>query len=334
MKFSVPSLVRTTLSTIALTLSASAMAQTPTLRIQDYPGLGNAITRVAIANGYCDKNGIKCELKTIPTGPLGVQTLMAGDIDIAFGPTEVVVQAFNKGADLKVIGNGYRDNSFFLMAGAHIETPNAAKGYPAVMADLKGKKIGVTARGTGAEFQLLSFLKGAGLSASDVTIVPVGAPNTALPAIANKQVDALMLFAPMDGFCGAMKVCRVLVDPRKNEGPKEITQLNGGATPMTVRGDFAQKNGATLDAFAKAMRESEAFIQNPANFSAVLKVINDTFKFEGPAGAAAMEISLRNSISGTKFSMDTKAFQAVADYLHSTQQIDRVVDTSKILQLR
>jgi hypothetical protein len=66
----------------------------------------------------------------------------------------------------------------------------------------------------------------------------------------------------------------------------------------------------------------------------VLKVINDTFKFEGPAGAAAMEISLRNSISGTKFSMDTKAFQAAADYLHTTQQIDRVVDTSKILQLR
>jgi hypothetical protein len=47
-----------------------------------------------------------------------------------------------------------------------------------------------------------------------------------------------------------------------------------------------------------------------------------------------MEISLRNSISGTKFSMDAKAFQAVADYLHSTQQIDRLVDTSKILQLR
>lgn len=54
-----PTFLRTTLGAIALTLGASAMAQTPTLRIQDYPGLGNAITRVAIANGYCDKNGIK-----------------------------------------------------------------------------------------------------------------------------------------------------------------------------------------------------------------------------------------------------------------------------------
>ena len=220
------------------------------------------------------------------------------------------------------------------MAGAHTETPNAAKGYPAVMADLKGKKVGVTARGSGAEFQLLDMLKGAGMSGSDVTIVPVGAPNTALPAIANKQIDAVMLFAPMDGFCSAMKVCRVIVDPRKGEGPEAITKLNGASGPMTVRGDFAQKNGAALDAFAKAMRESEAFIQNPANFAAVLKVINDTFKIEGPAGAAAVEASLRNSISGAKFSLDAKALQHAADYLHNTQQIDKKFDTSKILQLR
>lgn len=334
MTFSAPAFLRSTLGAIALTLGATAMAQTETLRIQDYPGLGNIIVRVAAANGYCEKNGLKCDLKTIPAGPLGIQTLLAGDIDIAFGPAEVVIQAANKGADLKIIGNAARDNIFFLMAGAHTETPNAAKGYPAVMADLKGKKIGVTARGSGAEFQLLDMLKGAGLSASDVTIVPVGAPNTALPAIANKQIDALMLFAPMDGFCGAMKVCRVIVDPRKGEGPKEILQLNGASGPMTVRGDFSQKKGATLTAFAKAMRESEAFIQNPANFAAVLKVINDTFKIEGPAGLEAVETSLRNSISGARFSLDAKALQAAADYLSRTGQIDKPVDTGKILQLR
>ena len=331
-----PTLLRNALGLLALSWCALVNAQTETLRIQDYPGLGNVLVRVAAANGYCEKNGLKCELKTIPAAPLGIQTLMAGDIDVAFGPAEVVIQAFNKGADLKIIGSGSRGNIFYLMAGAHIETPNAAKGYPAVMADLKGKKIGVTARGTGAEFQLLDMLKGAGMSGSDVTIVAVGAPNTGLPAIANKQVDALMLFSPMDGFCVAMKVCRVIVDPRKGEGPKEILQLNGSAGPMTVRGDFAQKKGPTLDAFAKAMRESEAFIQNPANFSALLKIINDTFKIEGPAGALAVETSLSNATmgGGLGFSLDPKALQAAADYLHKTAQIDKTVDTAKLLQLR
>ena len=328
--------IKTAMVMAALTWGATAVAQLETLRIQDYPGLGNVMVRVAAANGYCEKNGLKCELKTIPAAPLGIQTLMAGDIDVAYGPSEVVIQAVNKGADLKIIGSGSRGNIFYLMACTHTETPNATKGYPAVMADLKGKKIGVTARGSGAEFQLLDLLKGAGMSGSDVTIVAVGAPNTALPAVANKQVDALMLFSPMDGFCVAMKVCRIIVDPRKGEGPKELTQLNGAAGPMTVRGDFAQKKGPALDAFAKAMRESEAFIQNPANFNALLKIINDTYKIEGPTGALAVETSLRNATmgGGLGFSLDPKALQAAADYLHKTAQIDKTVDTAKLLQLR
>lgn len=309
-----------------------ALANTEVIRVQDYPGLGNLMVRVAAAKGFCEKNGIKCELKTIPAAPLGIQTLLAGDIDVAFGPAEVVIQAASKGADLKIIGTATRDTIFFLMAGAQTETPNAAKGYPAVMADLKGKKIGVTARGSAAEFQLVDMLKGAGLQPSDVTIIPVGAPNTALPAIVNKQIDALMLFSPMDGFCAAMKVCRVIVDPRKGEGPQEILKLNGAAGPMTVRGEYAQKKSAALDSFAKAMRESEAFVQDPKNYDAVLKVVNETFKIDGPAGAAAVDASLKASISGVRFTADPKALQNAADYLLATKQMNAAFDTKKILQ--
>ena len=77
-----------------------------TVRVQDYPGPGNRMLRVAIANGYCDKRGIKCEAKTIPAAPLAVQTMLAGDLGIAMAPPEVVIRAVNKGADLRIIGNG------------------------------------------------------------------------------------------------------------------------------------------------------------------------------------------------------------------------------------
>ncbi len=328
------SFLRAALGTVALTLGMGAMAQTTTLRIQDYPGLGNVLTRVAAANGYCEKHGVKCDLKTIPAAPLGMQTLLAGDLDVYFGPAEVAIQAFNKGADLKIIGGITSETTFFLMAGAAMETPNAAKGYPAVMQDFKGKKIGVTARGSAAEFQLVDMLRGAGMQATDVTIIPVGAPNTALPAIANKQIDALMSFPPMDGFCHAMKVCRVIIDPRKGQGPVEITRLNGGAGPAVVRSDFAQKNAAAIDGYARALKEAEVFAQDPKNFDALLKIINQTFKIDGPAGAAAVEHSLRNAISGARFSYDAKALQHAADYLHKSGQIDKVVDTSRMLQLR
>jgi NitT/TauT family transport system substrate-binding protein len=334
MRISAKTLIHTAIATLALSLGASVMAQQVTLRIQDYPGLGNFLVRVANANGLCEKQGIKCELRTIPTGPLGMQTLLSGDIDISFTPPEVLIQAVNKGADLKVIGSGGREPVFFLMAGTGLETPNAAKGYPAIMQDFKGKKVGVTARGSAAEFQLVDMLKDAGMKADDVTIVGVGAPNTAFPAIANKQIDGLVLFTPMDGFCEVSKACRVVVDPRKGQGSADVLKTSGAAVAQVVRTEFSAKNAVALDGYARAMREAEAIAQNPANFAAILKIAQDTFKIASPGGDQVLEISVRNSVPSFKFSLEPKALQHIAEYMKNNAQIDKVVDTSKLLQLR
>lgn len=310
--------------------STTAQAQSTTLRIQDYPGIGNFLVRVANANGLCEKHGVKCELRSIPLAPLAMQTLLAGDIEIAFTPPEVFVQAVNKGAQVKTIGSGARSPVFFLMAGA-METPNAAKGYPAVMQDFKGKKIGVTARGSAAEFQLVSLLKGAGMSAQDVTIVAVGAPNTAFPAISQKQVDGLMLFSPMDGFCEITKVCRVVVDPRKGQGPADVTEINGAAMLQVVRDDFLKKNPLAIDGFRKAMREAEDFAQTSANYASLFKIAQDTFKINRPDGDQILAFSLRNSVPSMRFPLDANAFQNAAKYMERTGQISKMVDTSKLL---
>ena len=58
MNLSKTAFLRTALGAIALVWGASVVAQTETLRIQDYPGVGNILVRVAVANGYCDKNGL------------------------------------------------------------------------------------------------------------------------------------------------------------------------------------------------------------------------------------------------------------------------------------
>lgn len=304
------------------------------VRVQDYPGLGNMLLRVAVAQKLCDKHGIKCEARTIPAAPLGLQTLLAGDIDVAFGPPEVMVQAANKGADIKIIGNGARGSIFFVAAGNHLETPNAAKGYPAVMQDFKGKKIGVTARGTGAEFQFVDLLKGAGMSAADVTLVAVGAPNTALPALANKQVDAVMAFEPMGGFCEVLKACRVVVDPRKGEGPAELLAVAGAGSVLAIRGDLLQKRPQAAAGFAAAMKDAEAFIQNPANWDASLKVALETFKIDIPKGTEVVTAVLKTSLPAYRFSLDPKAVQAAADYLLATKQLDKALDTSRLLHIK
>ena len=318
------------LTTIATLWTPAAMAQ-KTVRVQDYPGLGNFLLRVANANGLCEKNGIKCEARSTSSGPLGLQILMSGDIEIAFAATDSVIQLVNKGGDLKVIGSGARNPVFFLMAGTDMSLPNLSRGYPAVMQDFKGKKIGITARGAGPEFVLKEMLLDAGMKVDDVTLVAVGAPNTAFPAIANKQIDGLMLFTPMDGFCIVSKACTVVVDTRKGEGPLDIKKTLGASIISVVRGDYAEKNADAVNAYVKAMTEAETIAQNPANFGAMLKIASDTFKITSEGGDKVLEVALRNALPGYKFPVDPKAMQHIAVYNHQNGQIDKVVDNSKLL---
>lgn len=144
---------RCALALVALSAVAAAQAQ-PVVRFQDYPGTGNLLVRVAQAQGFCEQAGIRCELRTIPAAPLGMQTMLSGDIEVFFGPTEVAAAAVARKAPIKVIGAGFVDPVFFVAAGAKTELATENEGYPGVVKSFKGKKIGVTQRGSGAEFQV------------------------------------------------------------------------------------------------------------------------------------------------------------------------------------
>src|SRR5262245_60312174 len=108
--------------TVAST-GAYAQAKSETVRVQDLPGNGNMLYRVAIAKGYCSKHGLTCELKTIPSAPLGVQALLAKSIDLAFAPVEVQVAAMVKGADLLAVHGAAADNPFLLVVRQDLPSP-------------------------------------------------------------------------------------------------------------------------------------------------------------------------------------------------------------------
>jgi NitT/TauT family transport system substrate-binding protein len=320
------SLIRWMSMAAVVTATVSAAQAQPVVRFQDYPGTGNLLVRVAQANGYCEQAGIRCELRTIPAAPLGMQTMLSGDIDVAFGPTEVVAAALARKAPIKVIGAGYVDPIFFIAAGTKTELPTEAEGYPGVVKSFKGKKIGVTQRGSGAEFQLIDMLADAGLTANDVTIVAVGAPNTAFPALTQGQVDLIMTFPPADGMCEVLKACRVVVDPRKGQGPKSILDTRGGAGYMAVKADWAAANPAVVASIRKMLDMSDAFVSNPANFGKTLEVLRKTFGLQLPNADQIAEVSLRNSLGNFKARGKVPAMQSVADSMLQNKLLPERVD--------
>lgn len=312
---------------IAFSTCVSAQAQTPTLRIQDFPGIVGTLARVAADKGYCAKHGINCVLTTIPAAPLGVQTLMAGGIEVALAPSEVAIQSAARGSSLKIVGGMFNVNPFMLFVGPDL-LASAGKGYPAIMQDLKGKKVGVTARGAAPEFQIKSMLLQAGLKESDVTFVAVGSPNTGYPALLNKQVDAVMSFVPFDGFCDVLKTCRMAVFPAKGEGPKELTDLNGAGGVYVMRREYTTTNPVAVEAFVKALRDAERFVADAANGPELLQITLKYYRIDMPKGDDILKSSIERFRGNMTVNVKKEAVQAAADYLRQTGQLDKAFDAA------
>lgn len=313
---------------VALTavLAATLAQAQPTVRFQDYPGTGNMLVRVAQAQGFCQQSGIQCELRTISTGPLGMQTMLAGDIEVYFGPTEVAVAAIARRAPVQIIGAGFVDPIFFIAAGAKTELATENEGYPGVVKSFKGKRIGVTGRGSGAEFAVIDMLADAGLTANDVTFVAVGAPDTAFPALTRGQVDLIMTFSPTDGMCEVLKACRVVVDPRKGQGPASMLATRGGSGSLVVRADWAAANPQVVASIRQALDMSERFISNPENFAQTLDILKSTFALQLPNAEQIAEVALRNTIDNFKAKGSVSAMQAVADAMTANKLLPARVD--------
>ena len=321
---------------IALALGAglpggAARAEDATIRIQDYPGIGNMLFRVAAAKGYCEKRGIKCQLQMIPSGPLGVQALLAKSVDVAFAPPEVAISAALKGTGIKAIVSGAQLNVFMIVARNDLNIPSAEKDFKATMAALKGMKIGVPARGSGAELQFALLAEKAGLKPTDYTYVAVGAPNTAFGALTSKQIDASMTFEPSASICDVTKACATVYRGAFAPEPKEIAGTNGASTEMWVTQETIDQSPKIVEGLIAAAKDAEDFIQNPANFPEALKIAKTYFEFKMPQGDEVMETSLKAAIPAYKAGISRSAMKQIAENMLSMKQIPTAFDTSKIV---
>ena len=313
--------------------SAAAQGKGETVKFQDYPGLGNMLVKVAIAKGYCEKAGIKCELQSIPAAPLGMQAMLAKSIDAAFGPAEVMNGAVLRGAKMRMVVGGAVTNVNTLLAGNHLETPNAGKGWPAFMQDLKGRKVGVTARGAATEVTTRWLASKAGIDPEQITFVAVGGPNTAYGALVSKQVDAVMIFEPAGAMCEVLKTCKVMWRAATDRQPAEQFALNGGGNGLIFTQEYIDRNPHVIDAVIRAVKEADAFINVPANFPEVSRIAQQFFRFDMPRGDEVLERALRIAIDTGAYRapIDRRALQAGLDLLLETRQIEKAAPVSELV---
>jgi NitT/TauT family transport system substrate-binding protein len=317
----------------ALAGPAAGQGKGEAVKFQDYPGIGNMLMRVAISKGYCDKYGIKCALQVIPSGPLGAQAMLAKSIDASFIPAEIMVGAISKGAKMKMVVGGAVSNVAALMGGNHVPQPNAGKGWPAFMQDLKGRKLGVTARGSLMETTATWMLLKAGLTADDVTFVAVGGPVTAYGALISKQVDAIMMFEPAPSLCDVLATCKVIWRGAVDKQPAEQYALNGGGSNLVFTQEYIDRNPNVVEATIKAVKDADAFINNPANFEETVKIAESFFKFDMPKGDEVLRASLKAALAAKAYSasINRNSIKAALDFLVETRQIEKAPPVSEFV---
>ena len=91
------------------------------------------------------------------------------------------------------------------------------------------------------------------------------------------------------------------------------------------------KNPGAVEGLVNALKDAEAFIQDPKNFDEALKIAESYFKFEFPKGDEVMKEALKVAIPAYKASISRDAVKAIGAYLLETGQIDAPVDPAKLV---
>jgi NitT/TauT family transport system substrate-binding protein len=219
---------------------------------------------VGVEKGFFAKNGIDLSLVDMKSGPAAIQALLGGDADVMFNAPDFVILAGEQGKPVQIVAGNLISANTTLIARNGWPLPHAGS-YPAAVADLKGAKIGVVARGSTVENQLRVMLQDAGLDADkDVTIIATGVLDTALPALKSGQVDAWVGFEPGTTIAlEQMKLGVPVVDFRKQEGPEKVWDVNFNG--YSFKKDYIDAHPDEVKRFVKAISETIAWMKDPAN---------------------------------------------------------------------
>lgn len=195
---------------------------------------------MAKEKGYFTKYGLDVETVYIPSGTLGMQSLLGGEAKIIVADGSSAINARLRGAPVKIFLGmvNFYPNPFF--STPDIKTP----------ADLKGKKIAVTRIGSSSHTATVMLLKKLGLDEKDYTIMQLGSTQNRLTALTKGLIQATTLSAP-ESVIARNAGMKVLIPP------SEVMKL--GVTFQHQCGDVLEStlrnDRATVKAFAKGYLE-------------------------------------------------------------------------------
>ena len=210
---------------------------------------------IAEQRGYFKAEGLDVSIVDFAGGARALQAVVGGSADVVSGAFEHTVNMQHKGQRLRAFVLQGRAPQIVLGI-----NPKTMAGYKTA-ADLKGKKIGVTAPGSSTNVMVNFFLAKAGLKPTDVSIIGVGAAQGAVAAMRAGQIDAMSNLDPVVTLLQRSGDLKIISDTRV---VSEADKVFGGPMPaacLYAPQSFIDKNPLTTQALANAIVRADKWIQ-------------------------------------------------------------------------
>ncbi|HVE53372.1 MAG TPA: ABC transporter substrate-binding protein, partial [Ramlibacter sp.] len=214
--------------------------------------------------------GLDVEIFDFVGGTRALQALMGGSADVVSGAYEHTINMQSKNQYIQ---------AFVLQGRApQIALGVSSKAMPNYrsVADLRGKKIGVSAPGSSTNMVANLVLSRAGVKASEVSYVGVGTSAGALAALRSGQIDAMSNTDPVMTMLEQKGDVRIISDTRTLKGTQEVF---GGPMPaacLYAPLEFVQKNPNTCQALANAIVHGLKWLQT-AGPSDIIKTVPESY---------------------------------------------------------
>ena len=189
---------------------ASYAADKP-LRIGWVYSMANAPALIADKKGFYAEEGLKIDIKSFGDGPVVQQAVAAGELDVAYVGAPPVYQWFSRGLEGKIIAKVNYGQAAVITSTADVD-----KSIQQV-ADLRGKKLASTVKGSGTDVLLRGFIlkEYAKLDPDrDLTIVPMP-PANMNAALERNVVNAALSWEPFVSQALLQGSARLLLDVNK-----------------------------------------------------------------------------------------------------------------------
>ncbi len=211
---------------------------------------------IAERRNFFKDEGLEVEISDFAGGSQALKAAVGGSADVVSGAFEhtLLLQAKNQ---------YFRE--FVLQGRAPQIVLAVSKKTMAnykTIADLKGKKIGVTAPGSSTSIMASFVLAKAGLTAKDVSFIGVGAGAGAIAALQSGQIDALANLDPVMTKLERAGEIRVVSDTRTLADTHTVFGGNMPAGCLYASQAFINKNPNTTQSLTNAMVRALKWLQS------------------------------------------------------------------------